>query len=107
MDGAHDAKSISISGGFVAAYGGNGSESSEEGRTGSGAGIGGGSYQGDLEGCAISGGVVVAQGGARASGAPSGYIDAEDIGHGGSRDGGGDGSDSIYIQGGTVVGKVN
>ncbi len=107
MDGAHDAKNLSFGGGFVAAYGGDGSESSEEGRTGAGAGIGGGSYQGDLESCVITGGVIVAHGGAKAIGGPSGYIDAEDIGHGGSREGGGDGSDSIYIQGGTVVGGVN
>ncbi len=108
MDGAHDAKSLSFSGGFVAAYGGNASESSEEGRTGAGAGIGGGSYQGDLEGCLISGGVIVAHGGAKATGGSSGGISGQDIGHGGSREGGGDdGSDSIYIQGGTVVGSVN
>ena len=107
LDGAHDAKNLSFSGGFVAAYGGDGSESTEEGRTGAGAGIGGGSYQGDLEGCLISGGVVVAEGGAKAIGAPSGSVGAEDIGHGGSRDGGGDGSGGIYIQGGTVVGEVN
>lgn len=108
MDGAHDAKNLSFGGGFVAAYGGDGSESSEEGRTGAGAGIGGGSYQGDLESCVITGGVIVAHGGAKASGGPSGGIGGQDIGRGGSRDGGGgDGSDSIYIQGGTVVGGVN
>ena len=108
IDGAHDAKNLSFSGGFVAAYGGDGSESSEEGRTGAGAGVGGGSYQGDLEGCTISGGVLVAYGGEKASGGPSGGISGQDIGRGGSREGGGDdGSDSIYIQGGTVVGSVN
>ena len=107
LDNAHDAKSITISGGFISAYGGAGSESSEEGRSGAGAGIGGGSYQGDLEGCTISGGVVIAHKGAKATGAPSGSIEAQDIGHGGSREGGGDGSGDIRLTGGTVIGNVS
>ncbi|MDO4797640.1 MAG: hypothetical protein Q4A01_06440 [Coriobacteriales bacterium] len=106
LDGAHDASNIRIRGGFVAAYGGDASDSVPEGRTGPGAGIGGGSYVGDLEDCVITGGVVVAHAGAKHSGLST-AVDAQDIGHGGSRDGGGDGSDSIAIQGGTVLGTIN
>lgn len=106
LDGAHDAKSINIHSGFVAAYGGGASDSTPEGRTGPGAGIGGGSYMGDLEGFVVTGGVVVARAGTKHSGLST-AVAAEDIGHGGSRDGGGDGSDSIAIQGGTIDAHVS
>lgn len=109
LDGGHDAKSLTIGGGFVAAYGGDGSDSHDgAGASGPGAGIGGGSHQGDLEGLTVTGGVVIARAGRKAG--ISGAVSAQDIGHGGSRSGdgtGGDGSDSIAIQDGTVLSVIN
>lgn len=109
LDGDHDAVDIRISGGFVYAQGGGYSYSVAQGQSGPGAGIGGGSHQGDLENCIISGGVVIAHAGSKSD--MSGAVAAEDIGHGGSRQGGNmngeDESCDIHIKDGTVLARVN
>lgn len=107
LDGDHDGSNITINGGFVAAYGG-GFSSAAEGSSGPGAGIGGGSFVGDLENFTVNGGVIIARAGNKSD--MSGAVAAQDIGHGGTRSGnqtGDDDCEALIITDGTILAGIN